>query len=155
MFSSCPCSWEDKHLNYQYKRDLIQRSLDSSNKQNFVNFMIENHFCVITCNTASSKDIKEFCFFPFCSHDLWYDFIITAHHRLLSVWKDLKENILGLICTKSENSSFSWWSYSVANAPFTYFCFDTPRTCHRLLWAVKLYSLILNWFFVIYGKHFV
>ena len=57
--------------------------------------------CVITCNAASSKDIKDISYiFPieFCSTRC---VILSITAQITCVTESIKENIFGVICTSS------------------------------------------------------
>ena len=57
-------------------------------------FIVNLSLCVITCNTASSKDIKEFCYSPLNSVCTMCDFINYGtdnmhFKRKYIIWSDL------------------------------------------------------------------
>ena len=115
---------------------------------------------VIACNTASSKDIKEFRI-EFYSHNVWFyqlrvDYMCIWEHLKEYIWSDLHF----IIDEKVKILDKSWYSilyHSVANANrHLYILVLYPRTCQWLFWAVNLYSFDFKLiFFVIYREHFV
>ena len=100
--------WEDTFPHWQklsvakiftyilHSSQINKWSLDSSNKYNFVNPMIENPLCDYLQHCFIKRHKRDSLFpIEFCLHNVWF---YQLRHRLHLC---LRENIFGVICTSS------------------------------------------------------